>query len=146
MIVVGLTGGIGSGKSTVGKFLKDLGVSVYNSDYQAKKLMESSKKIRTEIQALFGEEAYTDKKLNRAYIAKLVFEDKKLLEKLNNIVHPAVRKHFIKWVKKQNSPYVVQETALLFENKSMDFYDKIVLVMAPVELRIDQGNGKGWFE
>ncbi|MGB3151309.1 MAG: dephospho-CoA kinase [Maribacter sp.] len=138
MMIVGLTGGIGSGKSTVGDFFKDLGVPVYNSDVQAKKLMSSSKKLKKKIAALFGEEAYFDNQLNRSYIAQAVFGDKKLLEKLNKIVHPAVRKHFIKWVKKQNTPYVVQETALLFENKSMDFYDKIILVTAPKTVRINR--------
>jgi len=135
-MIVGLTGGIGSGKSTVAKFFKALGVPVYDSDAQAKRLMKSSKKIRKKIIALLGEEAYQDKALNKPFIAKLVFGDEELLEKLNGIVHPAVRKHFLKWYQKQTHPYVVQETALLFENKSSDFYDKIILVTAPVKTRI----------
>ena len=135
-MIVGLTGGIGSGKSTVAKFFKALGVPVYDSDAQAKRLMKSSKKIRKKIIALLGEEAYKDKALNKPFIAKLVFGDEELLEKLNGIVHPAVRKHFLKWYQKQTHPYVVQETALLFENKSSDFYDKIILVTAPVNTRI----------
>ena len=135
-MIVGLTGGIGSGKSTVAKFFKALGVPVYDSDDQAKRLMKSSKKIRKKIIALLGEEAYQDKALNKPFIAKLVFGDEELLEKLNGIVHPAVRKHFLKWYQKQTHPYVVQETALLFENKSSDFYDKIILVTAPVKTRI----------
>lgn len=137
-MIVGLTGGMGSGKTTVGNLLKDLGVPVYNSDVEAKKLMESSKKLRRQISDLFGANAYNEKTLNRSYIAKKVFDNKKLLRKLNSIVHPAVRKHFIKWIKKQNAPYVVQETALLFENKSMDAYDQIVLVTAPLELKINR--------
>lgn len=135
-MIVGLTGGIGSGKSTVAKFFKALGVPVYDSDAQAKRLMKSSKKIRKKIIALLGEEAYQDKALNKPFIAKLVFGDEELLEKLNGIVHPAVRKHFLKWYQKQTHPYVVQETALLFENKSSDFYDKIILVTAPINTRI----------
>lgn len=138
MMTVGLTGGIGSGKSTVGDFLKDLDVPVYNSDKQAKKLMNSSKKLKKKIVDVFGKSAYSDNQLNRLYIAQTVFGNKELLEKLNKIVHPAVRKHFLKWIKKQNSPYVVQETALLFENKSMDFYDKIVLVTAPKSIRLNR--------
>lgn len=135
-MIVGLTGGIGSGKSTVAKFFKALGVPVYDSDVQAKRIMKSSKKIRKKIIALLGEEAYEDKSLNRAYIAKSVFGNKELLEELNGIVHPAVRKHFLKWSQKQDYPYVVQETALLFENKSNHLYDKVILVTAPQKLRI----------
>lgn len=135
-MIVGLTGGIGSGKSTVAKFLRTLGVPVYDSDAQAKRLMESSKKIRNKIIALLGEEAYDGESLNRPFIAKAVFADKDLLEKLNGIVHPAVRKHFIKWSEKQNHPYVVQETALLFENKADYLYDKIILVTAPKKMRV----------
>ncbi|WP_281540367.1 dephospho-CoA kinase [Maribacter aestuarii] len=136
MMIVGLTGGIGSGKTKVGSFFTELGVPVYNSDMWAKKLMESSKKLRKGIRDLFGEEAYLGDKLNRPYIAQSVFGDKTMLNKLNELVHPAVRKHFLKWVDKQDAPYVVQETALLFENKAMDFYDKTILVTAPVEVRI----------
>lgn len=138
MIVVGLTGGIGSGKSTIGDMFKDLGVPVYNSDIRAKKLMNTSKKIRKSLIALFGEEAFIDEKLNRSFIAEKVFNDTKLLADLNNIVHPRVRKNFLKWVKKQESPYVIQETALLFENKAQAFYDKVILVTAPKELRISR--------
>jgi len=135
-MIVGLTGGIGSGKSTVAKFLKKLDVPVYDSDAQAKRLMKSSKKLRKKIISLLGEDAYNEGLLNRPFIAKAVFNDKALLTALNNIVHPAVRKHFIKWSQKQKYPYVVQETALLFENKSQDFYDKIILVTAPEEIRV----------
>lgn len=138
MIVVGLTGGIGSGKSTVGDFLTELGVPVYNSDMWAKRLMESSKKLQKGIKGLFGEKAYSEGKLNRTYIAQSVFGNKKLLKKLNELVHPEVRKHFLKWVSEQDAPYVVQETALLFENNAMDFYDKIILVTAPAEARIQR--------
>lgn len=138
MMIVGLTGGIGSGKSTVGKMFKKLGVPVYNSDKQAKKLMNSSKKIRKKIIALLGEGAYKDEKLNRAYIAEQVFKNKELLIGLNSIVHPAVRKHFIKWADKQKYSYVIQETALLFENDANDNYDKVILVTAPKQNRIDR--------
>ncbi|MFD0797672.1 dephospho-CoA kinase [Maribacter chungangensis] len=136
MMLVGLTGGIGSGKSTVGKLLEDLGVPVYNSDIEAKRLMNTSKVLRRKIVQLLGEEAFVDDTLNRAYIAKKVFNDKALLEKLNGIVHPAVRKHFLRWAKKKDHPYVVQETALLFENGMQDYYDKTVLVTAPKDIRI----------
>jgi len=136
MMIVGLTGGIGSGKTTVAKLFVDLGVPVYNSDIEAKKLMNSSKKLRKEIKSLFGKKAYKKKKLNRSFISEKVFGDKELLRKLNSIVHPAVRKHFKSWRKEQKAPYVIQEVAIIFEQKNQDFYDKIILVTAPEEERI----------
>lgn len=138
MIVVGLTGGIGSGKSTIAAMFQELGVPVYNSDERAKHLMNTSKKIRKRLVELLGEKAYLDDKLNRVYIAKKVFNDADLLEKLNQIVHPVVRKDFVKWTKKQNAPYVIQETALLFENKAQELYDSVILITAPKELRIER--------
>ena len=138
MIVVGLTGGIGSGKSTIAAMFQELGVPVYNSDERAKHLMNTSKKIRKRLIELLGEKAYLDDKLNRVYIAKKVFNDADLLENLNQIVHPVVRKDFVKWTKKQNAPYVIQETALLFENNAQELYDSVILITAPKELRIER--------
>ena len=138
MIIIGLTGGMGSGKSTVGTMFRDLGIPVYNSDERAKQLMNTSKKIKKELIGLFGKEAYSEEELNRPFIAEKVFNDADLLTKLNGIVHPKVRKDFLKWTKKQNTPYVIQETALLFENKSQELYDKVILVTAPKELRIQR--------
>ncbi|MBU2996039.1 dephospho-CoA kinase [Cellulophaga baltica] len=137
-MIVGLTGGIGSGKSTVAKMFAALNVPVYNSDREAKYLMVNSKPLRKEIQALLGKEAYIKKKLNRKYIASKVFANPELLAKLNAIVHPAVREHFLAWVLKQNTPYVLQETAVIFENMSQDNYDAIVLVTAPEFTRIER--------
>ena len=137
-MVVGLTGGIGSGKSTVARFFKMQGVAVYNSDKRAKKLMRNSKKLKKSIIALLGDEAYEGKKLNRAAIAKKVFGDKELLAALNGLVHPAVKKNFQKWVKKQKGNYVIQEAAVLFENGSYKNYDRIILVRAPVDIRISR--------
>lgn len=137
-MVVGLTGGIGSGKTAVAKMFKALNVPVYNSDKEAKKLMKSSKKVRKSIIKLLGEDAYKGKKLNKTYISNSIFTNKGLLQKLNSIVHPAVKKHFSAWVKKQNAPYVIQETAIIFENLSEDNYDKIVLVTAPKETRLER--------
>ncbi len=136
MKLIGLTGGIGSGKSTVAKMFEALGVPVYNSDTEAKLLMVSSKKIKNAIIALFGEEAYQDGHLNRDLIAEKVFTNKNLLTQLNAIVHPAVKEHFQSWVKKQDHPYVVQEAAIIFENGIQDRYDATVLVTAPKDMRI----------
>lgn len=138
MMIVGLTGGIGSGKSTVAKMFIELGVPVYDSDKEAKQLMSSSKKLRNAIIQLLGKEAYQGKELNRTYIAGEVFGNAPLLEKLNKIVHPAVREHFLNWTKEQDSPYVIQESALIFENGNEDFYDAIILITAPVEIRLER--------
>ncbi|SDS31151.1 dephospho-CoA kinase [Maribacter dokdonensis] len=138
MKVVGLTGGIGSGKSTVAKMFLELGVPVYNSDERAKKLMDTSAEIKNQIIAFLGKESYHEEKLNRAYIAKKVFNDTTLLAQLNAIVHPVVREDFLKWTGEQEYCYVIQETALLFENNSQHLYDSIILVTAPKEERISR--------
>lgn len=138
MKIVGLTGGIGSGKSTVADFFDALDIPVYNSDQEAKALMVNSKKLKKSIIELLGKKAYTGKILNRTYIADSIFKDVALLQKMNDIVHPAVRKHFLKWVEKQDAPYVIQETALIFENSSAEFYDEIILVTAPEDIRIER--------
>lgn len=136
MMVLGLTGGIGSGKSTVAQYFKDLGVPVYDSDREAKLLMNSDVEIRDEVSQLFGPKAYEGKKLNRAYISSKVFSDPDLLERLNAIVHPRVRAHFRRWVDAQEAPYVLQEAAILFENGAHKELDGMILVWAPKETRI----------
>jgi dephospho-CoA kinase len=136
MLIVGLTGGIGSGKTTVGKLFAELGVPVYNSDREARRLMEESGKVREAIKALIGERAYCGNSPNRAYIAGKVFGNTDLLDRLNAIVHPAVRANFKNWVVQQQNPYLIQEAAILFENGSYHEFDKIVLVRAPREERI----------
>ena len=137
-MIVGLTGGIGSGKSTVASMFQKLGVPIYNSDVEAKNLMGRSKKIKKDIEALLGKESYLDGEPNRGYIAKKVFKDKILLRDLNNIVHPAVRRHFKSWCKRQNTTYVIQEAAIIFENGTQKRYDKIILVTAPRDIRIQR--------
>lgn len=136
MIVVGITGGIGSGKTTIAGFFKELGIPVYIADDEAKLLMNTSKELQREIINLFGEEAYREGLLNRPYIASKVFNSKKMLSSLNAIVHPAVRKHFQDWVAAQNAPYVMQEAAILFENGGYNLCDFTILVTAPLKERI----------
>ena len=136
MMIVGLTGGIGSGKTTVANFFVELGVPVYNSDKEAKKLMASSKQVKKAIIALLGEKAYHGEKLNKKYISEQIFNNEQLLKKMNGIVHPVVKEHFETWVKMQKTPYVIQETALIFENSKQDFYDFTILVTAPENIRI----------
>jgi len=136
MKIVGLTGGIGSGKTTVAKEFKKLGVPIYIADDEAKKLMNRSKVIRRKLIALFGEDAYTNDVLNRPYLAKIIFSDKSVLQKMNAIVHPKVASHFKKWVKKQEAPYIIKEVAILFENGSYKQCDYIITVTATMENRI----------
>lgn len=134
--LVGLTGGIGSGKTTVANFFKEFGIPVYIADTEAKALMNRSKVIKRKLIALFGENAYQDGKLNREYLSQKIFNDKDLLQKMNAIVHPKVASHFKRWVKKQDAPYVISEAAILFENGSYKNYNYIITVTAPEHVRL----------
>ena len=135
-MVVGLTGGIGSGKSTIAKEFAALGIAVFNSDEQAKVLIATDAQVKERIIAAFGEKAYQNGEYNRAYIAQIVFNNPEKLAILNSIVHPALAKHFKQWAKKQTSPYVLKEAAILFENGSYKDCDYIITVTAPEQLRI----------
>ena len=135
-MVVGLTGGIGSGKSTIAKAFAALGIAVFNSDEQAKALIANNAQVKKRIIAAFGEEAYQNGEYNRAYIAQIVFNNSEKLAILNSIVHPALAKHFKLWAKKQTSPYVLKEAAILFESGSYKDCDYIITVTAPEEVRI----------
>ena len=136
MIVVGLTGGIGSGKSTIAKAFAALGIAVFNSDEQAKALIATDAQVKERIIATFGEEAYQNGEYNRAYIAQIVFNNPEKLAILNNIVHPALAEYFKRWAKEQTSPYVLKEAAILFESGSYKDCDYIITVTAPEEVRI----------
>ncbi|WP_445956087.1 dephospho-CoA kinase [Yeosuana sp.] len=136
MIIVGLTGGIGSGKTTVAKMFQSLGIPVYIADEEAKKIMNSSKIIKRKLIELFGENAYLKGQLNKPFIASSIFNNKLLLEKMNAIIHPKVASHFKKWAQKQDAPYVINETAILFENNSYKNHDLIITVTASKELKI----------
>ncbi len=137
MKFVGLTGGIGSGKSTVAKMFQNLGVPVYIADKEAKELMHTPAVIQ-KVSKLLGDSSYVEGILNRPYIASRVFEDKELLGKLNAIVHPVVKKHFKEWMKEQEGVYVIKEAAILFENGGYKDCDKTILVTAPESLRINR--------
>jgi len=138
MKIVGLTGGIGSGKTTVAGFFKELNIPVYIADDAGKRLMNTSSEIRQEIIDLFGEQAYKEDLPDRKFIASKVFNDKDLLSKLNKIIHPAVAADFQKWVKKQHSAYVIYEAAILFETGGYKKCDFSILVTAPKEMRIQR--------
>lgn len=136
MMIVGLTGGIGSGKTTVAKFFEDYGIPVYIADEEAKKLMNRSKVIKRKLVQLFGEKAYVENTLNKPFIANIIFNDKSYLQKMNAIIHPRVARHFKKWIEKQNAPYVIKEVAILFENGGHEACDALITVIAPKEIRV----------
>lgn len=136
MLIIGLTGGIGSGKSTVAKVFAQLGVPILNADLLAKSIMNTDEIIRNEIIKAFGENAYENNQLNSAYVANIVFKDPFQLAVLNAIVHPATIRESMLWAAKQSTPYVIKEAALFFESGSAEGLDGIIGVTAPNALRI----------
>lgn len=138
MYKVGITGGIGSGKSTVCAILAEFGVAVYDSDSRAKRLMNESDRLRERLIERFGNEVYSADGLNRAYLAERVFGNPEELKALNAIVHPAVMDDFDRWASEQEGSYVVLESAILFEASLDKRVDVSVAVMAPKELRIER--------
>lgn len=136
MYKVGITGGIGSGKSTLCEFLTRYGVSLYDSDSRAKMLMAEDEHVRKQLCGTFGPECFVDGGLDRTYLAKQVFGNGKALFQLNSIVHPAVRADFRSWVEQQSGEYVILESAILFESGFDAEVDMTIAVMAPIEERI----------
>lgn len=136
MYKVGITGGIGSGKSTVCRLLADMGVAIYDSDARAKALMAESEELRQALTDAFGEECYTAEGLNRQYLAGKVFGCEQALRRLNAIVHPAVRADFRAWSEAQSSAYVVLESAILFEAGFENEVDATLAVVAPLQERL----------
>ncbi|MFH6935496.1 dephospho-CoA kinase [Flavobacterium sp. FlaQc-30] len=136
--VIGLTGGIGSGKTTIANFFKEKGVPVYISDDEAKKVMQSIE-IIDKIKSAFGETLFENNVLNRAKLAEIVFNNADKLAQLNAIVHPAVKKDFENWLQQhKNDQFVVYEAAILFESGRYKECDYIVTVIAPIEVRIER--------
>jgi dephospho-CoA kinase len=136
MIITGITGGIGSGKTTVCKVFEMLGVPVYYADNEAKNLL-SEPSVQSAITNIFGEDILSGGKVDRKKMAAIVFSDKAKLETLNSIVHPAVIKHFEQWCKKhQSAAYVIKEAAILFESGTYKNVHKIISVTAPVDIKI----------
>jgi len=138
MLKVGLTGGIGSGKSTVAELFTELKIPVYEADLHAKKLMTEDVKLRDAIIEIFGKEVYKKGVLNRKYLASIVFNDKGKLNRLNSLVHPAVRKDYLKWSENQTTHYTIREAAILFESGSYKDCDVVILVTAPEDVRIQR--------
>ena len=137
-IIIGLTGGIGSGKSTVAKIFAQLGIPVLDADATAKAIMNEDHSVKTKLIELFGEDAYKENQLNRPYIAQIVFEDAFKLQQLNAIIHPITIQYAKDWASKQTAPYVIKEAALFFESGSSEGVEKIIGVTAPKHIRIQR--------
>jgi dephospho-CoA kinase len=139
MIRVGITGGIGSGKSTVCKIFASMGVMVLDADQLAKNIAEIDTEVKQEIIKSFGEESYEEERYNRKYIASIVFNDAEKLKLLNSIIHPAVINYSNRWADEHSSEkYLIKEAALMFESGSYKYNDINIVVNSPLELRIDR--------
>lgn len=136
--VFGITGGIGSGKSIIGRILTTMGYAVYYSDKEAKWLMNNDPELRKELMLIFGDTAYINNEINRPFLAEKIFVSPKLKEKVNQIVHPRVRKRFNDFVSKSNSTFVFNEAAILFETGGYKDFDATILVIADRETRIQR--------
>ena len=136
MITLAITGGIGSGKTTVVKFFEALGCPIFIADTEAKRLMQNSVKLKSEIIKIFGEEAYVNGQLNRDYLADCVFKNPNKLKDLNNLVHPAVSEHYTTWKNQQTAPLLIYEAAIVFEKGKQDNFDYTLLVIAPKSVKL----------
>lgn len=139
MLRVGITGGIGAGKTLVSEVFSALGIPVYYADKAASEIMERDPGLRAELIQLFGNDVYSENRLNRSYLSKEVFGNKEKLARLNALVHPAVIRAGKEWFEKQTTPYAIKEAALFFESGSNKDVDVMIGVSAPDDLRISRG-------
>jgi dephospho-CoA kinase len=135
---LGITGGIGSGKTSVCRVFNVLGIPVFSADYEAQKIMNEDRKIKKGVNGIAGKNIYHDGKLDRMELASLIFNDPVSLKKVNALVHPVVFDHFIQWAEKQTAPYVIMEAAILFESGGSKLVDRVATIVAPVEERISR--------
>ena len=138
MLRIGITGGIGSGKTTVADIFHVLGIPVYKSDDASKRLMVEDKDLKKNIIESFGKESYVNGILNRKYLAAQVFNDSQKIALLNSFVHPATINDARRWTEKQNSAYTIKEAALIFESGSDEFLDYVIGVKSPLSLRVER--------
>jgi len=138
MLKIGITGGIGSGKSVVSKIIQSIGFTVFNSDIEAKKILNNNQQVREELIEVCGKEIYNSRGLNRELLAQKIFSDDSLREKVNNIVHPRVRESFDQLCRKNKKELIFNEAAILIETGAYKQFDKLVLVTAPEQVRIDR--------
>lgn len=135
---LGITGGIGSGKTSVCRIFNVLGIPVFSADPVAREIMDSDEEIMAQINSIAGKNLYSDGALDRPGLASIIFNDPLLLTQVNALVHPVVFGRFGKWAEEQNAPYVIMEAAILFESGASNLVDKILTVIAPVEQRIER--------
>ncbi|EKT3964849.1 dephospho-CoA kinase [Flavobacterium psychrophilum] len=135
--IIGLTGGIGSGKTTIVRLFEAEGIPVYIADDEAKKIMILPETIHL-VRECFGQEVIVNHQIDRKKLSEIVFNHPEKLKELNKIIHPLVKKHFDNWVKKQKSPFVIKETAILFESGSYKYCDQIITVIASEETRVNR--------
>jgi dephospho-CoA kinase len=133
---LGVTGGIGSGKTSVCRVFDVLRVPVFSADREAREIMETENAIIRRINSIAGKNLYINGSLDRMELATIIFNDSNLLEKVNRLVHPVVFNHFRKWALEQTAPYVIMEAAILFESGASDFVNRVATVVAPVEQRV----------
>ena len=138
MIKLGVTGGIGSGKTSVCQVFNLLGIPVFSADAEAKEVMETDAGIIAKLNAIAQKDLYAGGTLDRAELAKLIFNNRSLLEEVNSVVHPVVFGRFCEWTKNQKAPYVIMEAAILFESGGAKMVNRIVTVTAPVDERIER--------
>ena len=136
MIKIGVTGGIGAGKSIVCTVLERMGYPVFYSDIEAKKIISSNSRVKNQLIESFGSQVFKNNQLNRTYLSNLLFSDSTLIDKMNSIVHPKVREAFDSWTLIQNSSIVFNEAAILFETGAFKNFDATLLVTAPLKLRL----------
>lgn len=135
---LGITGGIGSGKTSVCRIFNVLGIPVFSADPVAREIMDNDQEIRSQINFIAGKDLYSSGVLDRGELANLIFNDPLKLTKVNALVHPVVFRNFGSWVEEQSSPYVIMEAAILFESGASKLVDRILTVLAPVEQRIER--------
>jgi len=138
ILKLGVTGGIGSGKTSVCRVFSVLGIPVFSADNEAREVMDIDTSIMLRINTIAGKNLYSSGSLDRSELAKLIFNNSRLLEKVNSLVHPVVFSRFREWVRRQDAPYVIMEAAILFESGADKIVDRIMTVVAPVEQRIER--------
>jgi dephospho-CoA kinase len=143
MLKVGITGGIGSGKSVVCEVFKTLGIPVFNADEAARYLMEYDADLVREISQLLGDDVYVDGKLNKPLVSEIIFSKPEVMDKLNGLVHPATVEYARKWHESQDAPYIIKESAIFFESGTNKEMDIMIGVHAPLELRIERTMKRG---
>ena len=137
-IKLGITGGIGSGKTSVCRVFHVLGIPFFSADQEAKDIMDNDKSIIGRINSIAGRDLYKNGSLDRMELAAIIFKDNSLLKKVNSLVHPVVLDHFRRWELEQDAPYVIMESAILFESGASKLVDRIATVVAPVEERVER--------